>query len=561
LNDPTPPQNPLRALLSAAAEEWRSTPFYRIGLRGADPLSVALISEDPRPGDPVLGADLLRGMWRLGAERLSGLHPVPWSEPAPSPYFSARLHAFGWLRDLAQAPGATEAVVRLIDTWVEGFGRWHASAWAPELTAERLLAWLCHGGPALSRGPASSTALQSLGRQARHLMFAAKDIREPSARITAGAALVAASAAGLPEADPLRDQGEEMLLEAEASQILSDGGHQSRSPETLLNALCEMIIAETALTRANNAPSRNLRVAIGRMANMLRFLSLGDGALACFQGGGEGGAAAVAGALAAAGGEARGFDYANQSGYQRLRSGDLTLLMDVARRPPPSAFAGRAHAGALAIEFSCGKDRVFVNVGAGRELDPEWRAAARGTAAHSTLILADSLSSPFSQPRRGRGAAYPTGPNIYATRSQDDTGTWVIGHHDGYREAFNLTATRIIFMDREGRKIIGHDQLGRPLDQKAGRGSRLIPFAVRFHLHPTCRAEPAESRTVLIETTNGARWRFHCDADCRLEESIYLGGSLKPQRTQQIVLSGAALISGDEREKTNRVRWSMARMD
>ena len=555
-----PPQNALRALLSAAAEEWRSTPFYRISLRGSDPTSIALTAQDPRPGDPALGADILRGQWRLGAERLGELQPIPWRAAAPSTYFTARLHAFGWLRDLAAAPGAAEAITRLVDTWVEGFGEWHEAAWAPELTAERLLAWLCHAGPALSRGAVSEPALRSLGRQARHLMLAAKDIREPSARITAGAALLVAAASGLPEAELMRDQGEEILLEAVASQLLADGGHQSRSPETLLNALCELVLADSALTRAGGAASPMLRTAIGKMANMVRFLSLGDGAMACFQGGGEGRASAVTNALAAAGAEARRFGYASQSGYQRWQSGDLTLLMDVGA-PPPPAFAARAHAGALAIEFSCGADRVFVNVGAGRELDPEWRAAARATAAHSTLIVSDSLSSPFAEPRRGRSAAYPTGPQVHMKRTEDDTGVWVEAQHDGYKQQFNLVTRRAIFMDNLGRKIWGLEQLSRPLTQKAGGQGRMIPFAVRFHLHPACRAMPAEHQMVGVETPNGSRWRFRTDAEWRLEESIYLGADLKPQRTQQIVLEGAALSNGDGEETTNRVRWTMARVD
>jgi len=84
---------------------------------------------------------------------------------------------------------------------------------------------------------------------------------------------------------------------------------------------------------------------------------------------------------------------------------------------------------------------------------------------------------------------------------------------------------------------------------------------VRFHLHPSVRAMPAEHQMVGLEAPGGSRWRFRTDAEWRLEDSIYLGGALKPQRTQQIVLTGAAITNGDGEEASNRVRWTMARVD
>jgi uncharacterized heparinase superfamily protein len=531
-----------------------------MSLRGTDPTALSVAALDPRPGNSNIGAEFLRGQWRLGAERLADSHTIPWHASAPSPYFTARLHSFSWLRDLAAAPGSQEAVIKLIESWVASFGDWHDAAWAPELTAERLIAWLCHGGGAFDRRADAAAGRRSLARQARHLMLAAKDIREPTARITAGTALILAGASGLPESDPLMDQGEELLLEAVAGQFLPDGGHQSRSPEALLTALIELVLAEQALIHMRREAPSMLRATMTRMANMLRFLSLGDGGLAGFQGGGEGDAVALERACAAVSPETRRFGYANQSGFQRWEAGELALLMDVGG-PPPPLFAARAHAGALAFEFSCGKDRVFVNVGAGRELDPKWRAAARDTNAHSTLIVADSLSSPFVEPRRGRGAAYPTGPAVHMKRTEDETGVWVEAQHDGYKAGFGVVARRALFMDTLGRKIWGLEQLARPLTQRASEKGRLVPFAIRFHLHPTARAEPAEHQMVAVETPNGSRWRFRTDAAWRLEESIYLGASLKPQRTQQIVLTGAAMSNGDGEETTNRVRWTMARVD
>src|ERR1700761_5924691 len=91
----------LGKLLGAASDEWRTTPFYRMMLRGADPDRVVQWAKDPRVADLRRGGEILAGAWRIAAERLPGPHIIPWSAPPPSPHFSARLHWFSWLRDLA----------------------------------------------------------------------------------------------------------------------------------------------------------------------------------------------------------------------------------------------------------------------------------------------------------------------------------------------------------------------------------------------------------------------------------------------------------------------------
>jgi uncharacterized heparinase superfamily protein len=550
-----------RALLSAATEEWRATPFYRMSLRGADAQSIELWGHDPRVGEAARGEELLRGHWRVGAERIVQTVASPWSSPHPSAYFTARLHSFSWLRDLAAAGGARELTAQVIAGWVRAFGEWHEAAWAPELTAERLCAWLCHGRPAFEGdlNPDLPATMRSIGRQARHLMLAAKDIRDPTARITAGAALTLAGASGLPEGDRMLDHGEELLLEAAASQFFSDGGHQSRSPESLVNALAELLIAEDARARQTLATDPLIKNVMARAADMIRLLTLGDGALGCFQGGGETKAALVSRVLSAVTAEPRAYAFANQSGFQRLQAGDLTLVMDVGG-PPAPAFGARAHAGALAFEMASGAERMIVNVGAGRELDPEWRAAARATNAHSTLVVDEALSAPFSEPRRGRGAAYPLGPQVHVKRAQDESGVWVEAQHDGYKARFGFVTRRYVFMDHAGRNVRGMDAVSRPVNS-GQRSGEPLPYRVRFHLHPSVQARQVNHELLELELPSGARWRFRTDAQrCKLESSVYLGANQQPQPTAQIVLAGAADPNGSGEDVPNRIRWALARV-
>lgn len=556
------PPRAWRGLLAAASEEWRATPFYKLMLRGADPEGIAQWGRDPRLGDFARGMDIVRGQWRIASEKLPGMNATPWSAPPPSLHFAARLHSFSWLVDVSSVGvSGQEAGAALIESWVEGFGKdFHAAAWAPELVAERLYAWLCHGRHAFEAGdPARrSELLQSLARQARHLQLAVKDLREPLSRVKAGAALVLAGVSGIPEGERLREEGEETLEEACASQFLSDGGHASRSPLALYEAFCDLISADDALVRHGLETPQLVREALPRMATMLRFFRMSDGKLACFNGGAEGSSDAITAALRETAG-GRDFNYATQSGYQRLVAGDVTVLMDVGGAPPP-AYGERAHAGALAFEFSCGPDRLIVNVGSGIELLPDWRAAGRATNGHSTLVIDDALSATFSQRRAGRGAAHPIGPLVGQRRSEEDDGVLVDSHHDGYRAPFGYLHRRRIFLASDGRQMWGQDAAAPPLGG-ARAGLKPVKFAVRFHLHPTVRAERTDVHQMTITPQNGPAWNFVTDArKMDIESSIHLSGAHGPQRTKQIVLWGETNPNSAEDRTPNLVKWKFSRV-
>lgn len=541
-------------------DHWRANPFHRMRLGEAAPEDIAAWGVDPRIGDAARGRELCHGVWRLAGERLPGEHPLPWRRHHPSRQFSARVHGFAWLCDMAAVgPAAHAAMAELLATWTSHHGEWDDFAWDAALTAERVHAWLCWGRPAFERAEADTRdmLLQSLARQARLLLLAQNELNERHlASIKAGAALVLAGAAGLPDAERMSEQGEEMLLEACAKQFLPDGGHLSRAPEALADALCDIIAARNALA----SPPALINDIAGKIANMLRFLRLGDGGLACFHGGSEGSPLSIDAAIDNARGEARGFLFAERSAYQRLEAGPLTALFDVGAAPP-LAYSERAHASALSFELSCETERLIVNVGAGRDLPAPMRAAARATNGHSTLVLDDALSALLEGPRRGRANARLLGPNIDdVRRSSDESGVTVQGRHDGYRERFGLLHRRYLFMDTEGRNVRGIDEMIRPVKLKARPAKHPIPFVIRFHLHPDVRTRPAERGVIMLETPRGARWRFRSDAPTlNIADSIYWGGR-EPRDTHQIVLSGEADPMGHGLAPPNRVRWALARV-
>ena len=553
----SPPRRPQRP--APANDSWRANPFHRMRLGDASFERIEAWGRDPRIGDRERGREIGRGVWRIAAERLPNEHANPWAASEPSRHFTARLHAFSWLIDLAAVgPSADLRIAELVDMWVEEFGEWDELAWDCELTAERLFAWLSWARPAFERGdPARREALlRSVSRQARLLLLAGSELSErPLGSIKAGAALVLAAAAGFPEPERLLAQGEELLIEACAKQFLPDGGHLSRSPETLAEALCDLVAAREAYSAA----PQSITDALSKLANMLRMVRLGDGGLACFHGGSEGSAASIDAALERVGGEVRNFQFGNHSGFQRLEAGALRVVFDVGGAPP-LAFSERAHASALAFELSSESERLIVNVGAARELEPEGRMAARATNAHSTLVLDDALSATFEETRR-RGPARLVGPTLDdVRRSSDESGITVQGRHDGYRDRFGLLHRRYLFVDHEGKNLRGIDELMRPVRERRTLTKKPIPFVVRFHLHPSVRARIVEHQMALLETPGGQHWRLRTDApEIAIEPSIYWGGAIVPQESLKIVLSGAADPMGHGLAPPNRIRWALAR--
>jgi uncharacterized heparinase superfamily protein len=366
--------------------------------------------------------------------------------------------------------------------------------------------------------------------------------------------------AGLPEAERLIDVGEELLLEAYAGQFFADGGHKSRAPEALLDALCDLVTVDLAYARLGRESPASFAQQMAKMAAMLRLFRLGDGALACFHGGGEGLAGSVDAALREVG-AGRDFQYATQSGFHRVSLGETALVMDVGQAPPRD-YAERAHAGPLAFELSAGPERLIVNVGSGRSIDANWRAAGRATNGHSTLVVDDALACAFETARGFRAAARPVGPpTISGKRTEDEDGVALEALHDGYRADYGLIHRRALHLRKDGGKVFGLDSLARPMKETKADPQRAepSPFALRFHVHPLVALEQPDTRTALLATRRGAVWRFRADRDVTLEDSVYLGHT-QPQRTRQIVIVGAADPRATGEASANRVMWALTRL-
>jgi uncharacterized heparinase superfamily protein len=92
-------------------------------------------------------------------------------------------------------------------------------------------------------------------------------------------------------------------------------------------------------------------------------------------------------------------------------------------------------------------------------------------------------------------------------------------------------------------------------------GNTLAPgaqddFAVRFHLHPSIKANRlTDGHGVMLMLPNREVWTFDAHEDrVELEESVFLAGPDGPRRTVQIVIHGHA-------RAVPRVHWTFSNVN
>ncbi len=227
-------------------------------------------------------------------------------------------------------------------------------------------------------------------------------------------------------------------------------------------------------------------------------------------------------------------------GFQRLQAGRSLVLID-AGAPPAAGLDGDAHAGTLSFEMSHGRERLIVNCGTSPSLSPPWRAVARASAAHSTVVVADTNLAEI----RGNGTLGRRPRHVSCERAEEGGSQWITASHDGYLPIFGLTHAREIFLAADGDDLRGEDRL-------TGRAGQ--SFTIRFHLHPQVQVSlTQDGATALLRLPSGIGWRLRAQgAVMSLAESIYLGGG-ELRKTQQIVLDGHVGTAGAT------VKWALRR--
>lgn len=505
---------------------------------------------DLRTADPTTAGDIYAGYYAFAGRTLRTHGESPFDSEPPSEAWAEALLGFGWLRHMHVANTAlARANARaLVEDFIARKRERGEIARRPAVAARRLISLLSHS-PLLLEGADHGfyeRFLRHVWRLADRLNLSLSGAVEGSARLNC---LIAVSFAAvcLDGQDGRRRRLDHQLSDELDHQILPDGGHVSRNPRMLIELLLDLLpLRETFMARGIEPP-RGMLMAIERMMPHLRLFRHGDGALALFNGMGTTPPDLMATLAAYDDARARPIEQAGYSGYSRL-TGERAIVVVEAGAAPRGAQSVEAHAGCLSFEFSSGAQRIVVNCGTSRYGSAELRQAARSTAAHSTVTLADRSSAAFGRVLgEMRVVAGPT--DVRVARQDTEAGPEWVGSHDGYRRGLGAVHTRRLLLARDGSSLSGEDEV------TLSAAPSELPGVARFHLHPAVKASLVRNgEAAMLALPNGEVWSFDAAGlPLAIEESIFLAAADGRRRTEQLSITFDAVA-------TPRITWRLARI-
>lgn len=518
-------------------------------------------------GEAARGRQLLAGRLNFAGELVELEGRSPWTVTPPSPDFSAALHGFAWLDDLAAvgskaAPGLGQ---KWVQDWTNQFGTGHGPGWEPWLTGRRQMRWITHA-ISLMNGLSSAETAQFIDLMGRQALFLDRNWHRTRAGFSRCEALTGFvhSAAALSGLEHHLPRALKALAGVLDQDIDAKGSIPSRNPEELLEIFSLLTWTADVMRDSGNPSDPALDTAIARIAPVLRSLRHADGGLARFQGGGRG----RPGLLDLALRQSRlrpSLTKGLAMGYGRLAAETVTVLTDAA---PPllGEGSGRAHASSLAIQMTSGRQPILVSSGAGMRFGAELRQAARATPSHSTLVLQGYSSARMAR----QGTAFTEGPQEVTCEAQFmGSAETLLLSHDGWAGTHGLTHLRSLTLAGDGRMLHGEDSLAalapdhrarldKVLLHTAGTG---LDYRLHFHLHPDIRAElDMGGQAVSLTAPNREVWVLRAKANedqtpmtLAIAPSIYLDSRhITPRATKQVVLTSR--LTG----YASAVHWSLA---
>jgi uncharacterized heparinase superfamily protein len=495
-----------------------------------------------RPTDRETVLEMMAGRYLL-ASRLIDTHGVsPFSIDAEDRDWNDELRSFSWLRHFRDAREENErrfARTLALD-WIGREGRFDAESWSLALCSRRVLNWLRHFNLLVDGATEEQASLivRSLGTQIQSLKLRGSLAADPVDRLFTAIALAGVALCDERRVSELPKRMARLLRLLER-QIDEDGLHRTRSAKVQLQLLVELETLRQAMVRDHEEHEQELSPVVDGMHRALDAVSLSTGEPAYFNGTGQLPHDLIVAVQVQSPVRFRSSGIAG--GYGRLMDGRSIVVADGGLVPEPE-FAGEAHAGALAFEFSHGTELVVGNCGPAPSELVDHGLLFRQGITHSGVTV-NGVSADRLRDRglfAGRLLAKGGAPELEANAEEQS----LVMRTHGYERRYGTVIERRLMLMAEGKTLVGQDRLigGR-------RGSKKHPnlAIARFHLALGTILEPGpdDDDVLRLRLASGAIWTFLWEgADMRIEDSVRQSSYFGFHRIKQIVLE--APLGGEQ---------------
>lgn len=522
----------LSQLRTQAGRLTYNSPLYNWSLGGTLPDKLLFSPCDLWAGD----ADNARWLIHSGAFTIEGdrleLHNANWEPDDVDENWIEHIHGFDWIRDLRALGGdqGRKAARHMIHNWIEHYDGWDEVTWRSDLVGRRLGNWLAgydfFGESADDKF--QEIFLDSVLRQLRHLGRSLPGMLSGLPLLYAIRGL-AYGGLTLEGRENYLEMALNLLDDEIEKQILSDGGHISRNPQCLMEAVRILIDIRSAVRQGGYPSIVKIQHALDRAVPALRFFRHGDGRFSLFNNAQESTEDKIKNTVMQASSRARTLNSLSHSGYERISMGRSLLIADVGK-PPTWPHDCNAHIAPLSFEFSHGRERIFVNCGT-HPTNADWKDALRSTPAHNTLIIDDRNMCELNKD----GSMGYRPKKIIVDRDDKKDVVLIDACHDGYMPVNGITHRRRFYLTDKGHDLRGEDNLTCATGLAAPHD-----VALRFHLHPKVMVSLIKGgEEALLRLNNGTGWRFTIvGGTLSLDNSVYLGSGIRPRKTKQLVIHG-----------------------
>lgn len=527
--------------------------LYNWSLSGSIPDKLLLSPQEPWGGSAEKGRLLCQsGVFSKNGVQYE-LYNGHWEPVSMAREGLDYIHSFAWLQDLKACGGdqARQNARAYVKNWIGRYRNWDSYTWQCDLLGQRMAHWIStyEFFGASADEDFQVRFFESLVKQTRHLSRALPGGHSGYPLLLAIKGLIYAGLA-LEGCEQKIQQGLQLLVKQIDQQILSDGGHISRSPQILMDVIRLLIDIRSALNLAKYPVPEKIQYALDRGVQALRAFRHGDRGFVLFHGTQEGDQDVMKNIFLHSGSRAKTVQSLPHTGFERAAMGRSLLIMDCGA-PPSWPHDDHVHAAPLAFEFSYGRERIFTSCGT-HPGAKDWREALRGTPAHNTVTLDNRNACEIGADGHiGRKPSTGT-MNGSATREDTDYSSLLEACHDGYVPLNGVTHRRRLFLHQNGHDLRGEDTLNCAVGL-----SKPVPYAVRFHIHPRVLVSLVQNdHEALLRLHSGPGWRFYLTGGTlKLENSIYLGDGNTPRKTKQLV------IYGQMNQDTAQIKWALQKED